>query len=114
MSLNPFAAPYVPSTLNAAAEPYVPFQKGLLPTPVDVDRLKAMPFFQQRLENFLYTQNRITNMRVDALQILLVSPPLAAQKKASVVFMGMYGKIPIVYEADRWEDPRTGAFITLK
>lgn len=106
MSLNPFAASYVPS-LNAAAAPYVP----LLPTPVNIEALRAMPFFQQRLENFLFTQYRMTDMRIESLQILLVSPPLAAQKKATVVFLGAYGTIPLVYEADRWDDPRTGAFV---
>lgn len=118
MTLNPFAASYFPSTLNPLAEPYVPSTLSAdaapyVPTPaaVNIEALRAMPFFQQRLEKFLFTQYRMMDMRMDRLQILLVSPPLTALKKAAVVFLGAYGTIPLVYEADRWEDPRTGVFV---
>ena len=107
MSLNPFAAPYTPKSLNPHATPYIPN------TPIDIPKLLAMPFFQQRLDCFLYTNYRITDVRVENLQVFLASPPLPPQKKKTVVFLGAYQAIPLLYEADRWEDPRTGAFIKM-
>jgi hypothetical protein len=53
----------------------------------------------------------MTDIRVENLQVFLASPPLPPQQKKTVVFLGAYQTIPLLYEADRWEDPRTGTFI---
>ena len=80
---------------------------------MDFSKLLSYPFFQQRLERFLYTQYRISDARVEDLQILLASPPVPPKVKATTVFFGIYKNIPFLYEADRWDAPRTGAFVKL-
>jgi hypothetical protein len=65
------------------------------------------------LEHFLFTKHRIVNIRIENLKVLLISPSVPPQKKKSVLFIGMYQTIPILYEADHWEDPRTGVFIPM-
>jgi hypothetical protein len=92
MSLNPSAAPFIPQTLQ-------------------MQTLLAYPFFKERLERFLFTHYRITDASVKHLQILMVSPPIKPHTKTTTVFLGNYKGIPLIYEADRWDAPRTGKFV---
>ncbi len=92
--------------LNPNALPYIP-QAPL----VNVQQLISYPFFQQRLDRFLYTQYRISDARVENLQIFMTNPPIQPKTKASTVFLAQYKGIPFLYEANRWEDPRTGMFV---
>lgn len=104
MRMNPYAAEFIPSQPQ-----------------LDLNKLWGFPFFRQRFERFLFTQYRIPDARLEDLQILMISPLIQAQHKAKVVFMGVYQthkysqskSIPLLYEADRWDDPRTGAFVKI-
>ncbi len=89
--------------MNPNAIPFIP--------QVQVQTLFTYPFFQQRLERYIFTHHRITDASVNDLQILMVSPPIKPQAKATTVFLGNYKGIPLLYEADRWDAPRTGAFV---
>ncbi len=73
--------------------------------------LHDMPFFQQRLDRFLATQFRIHDANVGNLKIYMAFPPFpASTPNKSVVFLGAYKNITLMYEATRWDDPRTGQF----
>jgi hypothetical protein len=98
MSLNPYASEFVP--LKQSQPQLTPLQQ-----------LFTYPFFQQRLERFLNTNYRIPDACVENLQILMVNPPIQPQTKATTHFLGQYNGIPLLYEADRLEDPRTGKFV---
>lgn len=102
MSLNPFATPFLP----LVQQPQQPQH-----SPQSLQQLLTYPFFQQRLERFLYTHYRIPDVRVENLQILMASPPIPPQTKAATVFLGQYNNIPLLYEADNWASPRTGKFV---
>ncbi len=80
--------------------------------PESLQELIETPFFQQRLERFLFTEYRIElGGDIGKLSLFMLFPPFPPQKKASVVFFGDFKGIPILYEADRWNEPRTGAFV---
>jgi hypothetical protein len=93
MSLNPFAASFIPQE-----------QPNLEP-------LLSYPFFQQRLERFLFTHYRMTDVSVKELEIIMALPPIKPQTKTTTIFLGNYKGIPLLYEADRLDDPRTGKFV---
>jgi hypothetical protein len=90
--------------MNANAPEYIP-------TSHIQATLWAMPFFQQRLERFVFSTFRIQNAKVEDLRVLLFHPVIPAQKvNATTLFLGAYGDKAFVYEAIRWDDPRTGVF----
>jgi hypothetical protein len=73
-----------------------------------------MPFFQQRFDRFIFSTFRIDNAKVEDLCVLLFHPPISAKRpNATVLFMGAYRDKAFVYEAIRWNDPRTGSFHVL-
>ena len=79
----------------------------------ELKTLWKMPFFQQRLEQLLRSQYRITNPKVDDLELLFPFPSVQATQKAKVIFLGMYNGIALRYEANRWDDPRFGMFLSV-
>lgn len=72
-----------------------------------------MPFFEQRFQKFIYATFRVDGVTVADLQILdhtNAVQDIAPTLKRTVIFLGLFRGYAIVYEADRMEDPRTGAF----
>ena len=70
--------------------------------------LWEMPFFQQRFERFLES-HRILNPLLQDM-VLLDTFPTPGQGQKKVIFRALYKNIPLQYEADIWNDPRTGIF----
>jgi hypothetical protein len=68
-----------------------------------------MPFFQQRLERFFLTK-RIPGAQVKDLVLSRSFPDVQPTQKAKVIFQATYKQYNLIYEANRWDDPRTGIF----
>ncbi len=68
-----------------------------------------MPFFQQRFEKFFLTK-RIPGVTVKDLVLTSAFPDVQPTQKAKVIFQATYKQYKLVYEANRWEDPRSGIF----
>ncbi len=95
--------------MNMNAQMYVPVA-------IQMERLFKMPFFQQRLEKFMFKQFRTETVNTRHFSILASGSDVAnipPMKKKTVVFLASYMGYVIVYEADRAEDPRTGHFCLL-
>jgi hypothetical protein len=94
-TLNPFAAPYVPT------DPMEPMERA--------QKVSKTPFFAQRFERFLHTVRDHVGTVAD-LQILLMNPAIPPTTKKVTQFLAIYKQKMVVYEADRLDDPRTGSF----
>ncbi len=92
--------------MNANASIFIPFASRLM-------ELISTPFFQQRLERFLFKEYRSDNGCMNDISILAQGAEagtILPEKKKEVIFLGAYKGHVIVYEADRMTDPRTGHF----
>lgn len=92
--------------MNVNSAVFVPFANRM-------ERLIRTPFFQQRLEQFIFKEYRSENGSMNDISILAQGPSIpnvVPHKKGGAVFLGLYKGHVIVYEADRIEDPRTGHF----
>lgn len=86
---------------------------SFVPARLQMERLLKMPFFEQRFQKFIYATFRIDGVTVADLQIVGHTDAIqdiAPTQKRTVIFLGLFRGYAIVYEADRMEDPRTGAF----
>lgn len=92
--------------MNAHAQIFVPIA-------VQLEHLFKTPFFQQRLEKFMYKQFRTESINMHDFTILASGSDVAnilTTTKSMVVFLASYMGHAIVYEANRVDDPRTGYF----
>ncbi len=86
---------------------------SFVPARIQMERLLKMPFFEQRFQKFIYATFRVDGVTVADLQILDHTDAvqdIKPEQKRTVIFLGLFRGYAIVYEADRIEDPRTGAF----
>jgi hypothetical protein len=85
-----------------------PHAQEFIPTSA-ILTLWEMPFFQQRLERFFLTK-RIPGAQVKDLVLTRIFPEVKPTQKAKVIFQATYKKYNLIYEANRWDDPRFGIF----
>lgn len=92
--------------MNANATEYVPVA-------TQMTLLFATPFFQQRFEKAIYEFFRQDNARLSDLVILADATSagfIQPIKKQIVGFLASYKGHVLIYETDRFADPRTGYF----
>lgn len=90
-----------------------PYAQSYLPISFQMEYLFKTPFFQQRLEKFMFSQFRTESIDPRDFVILVTGQDvgnIVPIKKKIVGFLASYKGFVIVYEADRLDDPRTGFF----